>query len=103
MTELPTTVRITQAFASRIPTQRVIDAVRHAEGGVPFDELMTAQPFRVAAFRALLRDFPGYDMTALWLHAYDVEVAIDEVDPTNGASPTPAPPSATTGTLTPTP
>jgi hypothetical protein len=93
---LPTVVKVTQAFASRMPTQRVIDLVERLEGG-PFGTFVQAQPFRVVAFRALARDFPAYDQTALWAHSYDVEVELAEPDPTNGNGPTPAPPSAATG------
>jgi hypothetical protein len=102
MTEgLPAAVAVTQAFASRMPTQRVIDAVEHAEGA-PFAEIIQRQPFRVVAFRALLRDRPDYDLTALWLHSYDCEVAVTEETPTNGSSPTAGLPSATTGASGPT-
>jgi hypothetical protein len=79
-----------------MPTQRVIDVVEKIEGG-NFGQLVQAQPFRVVAFRALLRDFPDYDTTALWLHSYDVEVEVAEPDPTNGNGQTPAPPSGGTG------
>ena len=97
MTEaLPVEVSVTQAFATRMPTQRVIDAVERAEGGT-FGELVQHQPFRIVAFRALLRDFPDYDLTALWLHSYDVEVEIETVDPTSPNGTTPAPPSAAIG------
>ena len=102
MTEaLPVEVSVTQAFAARMPTQRVIDAVERAEGG-SFGELVQHQPFRIVAFRALLRDFPDYDLTALWLHSYDVEVAVVEVDPTPNGSPRAGPPSATIGAAGPT-
>jgi hypothetical protein len=99
---LPTVVTVTQDFARRLPTQRVCDVVVAAEG-IPFGELVQLQPTRLTAFRALIRDYPTRDTTSLWLHAYDVEVAIAEVDPTNGTSPTPGPPFATTGVSTPTP
>jgi len=102
-TPLPTTVRVTESFSRRMPTQRVIDAVQHAEGGTPFGELIQHQPFRVVAFRALLRDFPDRDTTSLWLHSYDVEVEVVEANPTNGDSPTLAPPSDGFGVSTPTP
>jgi hypothetical protein len=98
-TPLPTTVQVTQAFSTRMPTQRVIDAVEHAEGG-RFGELIQTQPFRVVAFRALMRDFPDRDITSLWLHSYDVEVEIVEANPTNGHGLTLAPPSGPTGTST---
>jgi hypothetical protein len=98
---LPTLVSVTQAFAQRMPTQRVIDAVERAESD-SFGQMVQRQPFRIVAFRALLRDFPDRDVTSLWLHAYDVEVAIEEVDPTLNGSPIPVPPSATTGASGPT-
>ena len=101
MTEsLPAVVPVSQAFASRMPAQRVIDAVERAEGG-SFGELAGRQPFRVVAFRALLRDFPGYDVTALWMHAYDVEVEIADVDPTQNGSPTAGPPSVSISAASP--
>jgi hypothetical protein len=90
---LPTVVVVTQAFASRMPTQRVIDTVERAETE-PFGELVQRQPMRVIAFRALLRDRPGYDVTALWLASYDVEVEIETVDPTERNGQTPVPSSA---------
>jgi hypothetical protein len=99
---LPTLVSVTQAFASRMPTQRVQDTVTRAEGG-SFGDIIQAQPFRVVAFRALLKDFPGRDPTSVWMHAYDVEVEVVEPNPTNGDSPTPAPLSGVTGVSTPTP
>jgi hypothetical protein len=99
---LPLTVPATDSFAKRIPTQRVIDAVEKAEG-VRFSETIQHQPLRVVAFRALLRDYPDRDVTSLWLHSYDVEVEIIESNPTNGTSPTLAPPSADSGTSTRTP
>jgi hypothetical protein len=85
---LPGFVSVTQAFTSRMPTQRVQDTITRIEGGT-FGDLIQAQPFRVVAFRALLRDFPGRDETSLWMHSYDVEVEINEPDPTNGNAPTP--------------
>jgi hypothetical protein len=94
---LPTLVSVTQSFAARMPTQRVIDAVERAESN-SFTEMVNRQPFRIVAFRALLRDYPDRDVTSLWLHAYDVEVAIADVDPTNGISPMPGPPFVPTGT-----
>jgi hypothetical protein len=99
---LPLSVAVTDSFAKRIPTQRVIDGIEHAEGAA-FGELLQRQPMRVVAFRALMRDYPGRDQTSLWLHSYDVEVEIVEANPTNGTSPTHAPPSDASGisTLTP--
>jgi hypothetical protein len=93
---LPDIVTVTQSFASRMPTQRVIDAVQHVEGG-DFGEIVQRQAFRVIAFRALLREHPARDLTSLWMHAYDVEVEIVEAHPTNGTEPTPVLPSGGTG------
>ena len=98
---LPDVVKVTQAFASRMPTQRVIDAVERAEPE-PFGELVQRQPMRVVAFRALQRDRPGYDIGALWLHSYDVEVEIETADPTSPNGTTPAPPSGVAGVSGPT-
>jgi hypothetical protein len=98
---LPTLVTVTQAFAQRMPSQRVIDAVERAESD-SFGPMAQRQPFRIVAFRALLRDFPDRDVTSLWMHAYDVEVAIEEVDPTLNGSPIPGQPSATIGAAGPT-
>lgn len=96
-TELPTLVHVDQAFSQRLPTQRVIDALTRAEPGTPMGELVQTQPFRLTAFRALLRDFPDHDPTSLWLHSYDVEVQVHDVDPTHGNGQTPLPPSAASG------
>src|SRR5215471_13282370 len=87
---LPLLVHVTPAFAERMPTQRVIDAVTRIEGGRIAD-IGREQPFRLVAFRALLRDFPGRDVSSLWLHSYDVEVEIDVPDPTSPPSTTLAP------------
>jgi|SRR5215472_4425704 len=92
---LPELVTVTQAFIARLPSQRIIDLLTRLEPGAKFGELAENQPPRLIAFRALLRDHPARDPASLWMHAYDVEVAIVEVDPTNGKSPTPSPPSAT--------
>ena len=97
---LPTVVRVNQAFASRAPTQRVIDTITRMDGG-NFGDLATNQPFRLTAFRALIRDFPAYDAAALWLHAYDCEVEIADVDPTPNGSPTAGPPSPSTSAVCP--
>jgi hypothetical protein len=95
---LPDLVAVTQAFSARLPSQRVLDLLARAEGGaVDFGELAQSQPFRIVAFRALLRDFPGRDPTSLWMHAYDVEVEVSDVNPTNARSPTPGPGSVITG------
>ncbi len=93
---LPLLVTVTQAFSTRLPSQRVLDMVAQVEA-VGFGQIAQTQPFRLVAFRALVRDFPDYDPTALWLHAYDVEVEVADENPTNGNSPTTAPPSVTTG------
>jgi hypothetical protein len=94
--ELPIQVQCSDAFAARLPTQRLLDTLQRIDSA-GFAELAQSQPFRVVAFRALLRDFPDYDPTALWLHAYDVEVEVVIENPTNGKSPTPAPGSAVIG------
>jgi hypothetical protein len=93
---LPTLVHVSQAFSARLPSQRVLDLVTKMEG-IDFAALASSAPFRLVAFRALLRDYPNRDPTSLWLHAYDVEVEIDDVNPTNGSSPTLGPLSAATG------
>jgi hypothetical protein len=92
---LPTSVVITQAFAARIPSQRVLDEVARIEQ-VPFNQVIENMPMRLLAFRALLRDFPGRDATSLWLHSYDVEVEITEADPTSLLGLTTLPPSVGT-------
>jgi hypothetical protein len=94
---LPTLVRVNQAFSTRLPSQRTLDLITRIEG-VDFAALAQSAPFRIVAFRALLRDYPGRDPTSLWMHAYDVEVEVADENPTNGKSPTPEPDSvATTG------
>jgi hypothetical protein len=93
---LPVVVAVSDAFARRIPSPRLQRVVRDVEGR-PFQEVMAEDPFRVAVFRLLHEQFPDFDLTALWLHSFDVEAEVVEPNPTNGASPTPAPPSATTG------
>jgi len=92
---IPERVVLTDAFARRLPTQRVLDALAKIEP-VPFGELVAAQPSRVLAFRALLREFPERDVTSLWLAAYDVEVELTEADPTERHAPPPSPPSVPT-------
>lgn len=87
---LPMLIGVTQAFNARLPSQRVLDLLDKLEG-VGFVNLIQAQPFRIVAFRALMRDYPERDHASLWLHAYDVEVEILDVDPTNGKSMTPVP------------
>jgi hypothetical protein len=93
---LPELVTVTQAFIARLPSQRILDLLAKLEPGSKFGELIENQPPRLIAFRALLRDHPGRDPASLWLHAYDVEVELVEVDPTNGSVPTLSPPSAPT-------
>jgi hypothetical protein len=93
---LPVLVAVSTSFSSRLPSQRQLDLLAKIEGA-DFAELATRQPFRIVAWRALLRDFPERDPTSLWMHAYDVEVEVAEENPTNGKSPTPAPPFAATG------
>ena len=97
---LPTLVYVTQAFAGRLPRQRDLDMLARIEP-VPFSELANSQPFRIVAFRALMRDHPGYDATALWMHAYDVECEVVEGDPTTSNGRTPSPLSAVTGVASP--
>ena len=92
---LPDRVEVSGAFTRRLPSQRLLDMLAHIETA-PFGDLAGTQPFRIIAFRALVRDYPGRDPTSLWLHAYDVEVDVIEADPTVEASPTPPPLSAAT-------
>ena len=94
---LPTLIRVSQDFSARLPSQRVIDVLTRCEAGTDFGTLAQTQPFRIVAFRALLRDYPNRDPTSLWMHAYDVECEVGDVNPTNGSSPSPGPISATTG------
>jgi hypothetical protein len=94
---LPTLISVSTAFSSRLPSQRVLDLLSRIEG-VDFATLAQTQPFRIVAFRALVRDYPKRDPTSLWMHAYEVEVEVDEVNPTNGKLPTPGPVSAASGT-----
>jgi hypothetical protein len=99
---LPTVLSVRQAFTTRLPSQRLIDLLGRLEMDVPFPELAQNQPFRLIAFRRLLELYPDRDPTSLWMHAYDVEVDIDEGDPTNGSEPRLTLPSALTGTASPT-
>jgi hypothetical protein len=92
-TALPELVNCTQAFIARLPSQRVIDLLTKLEPGSNFGQLMETQPPRMIAFRKLLLDFPLRDPASLWLHAYDVEVGIIEVDPTVSNGQTTSPPS----------
>jgi hypothetical protein len=98
---LPEVIAVTQAFTTRLPSQRLIDQLARLEMDVPFPELAQNQPFRIIAFRKLLADHPDRDPTSLWMHAYDVEVDVVEADPTRGSEPTLTLPSALTGTASP--
>lgn len=93
---LPTLLTCSASFSARLPSQRVLDMLQRIEG-VGFGELATNQPFRIVAFRLLLRDYPDRDATSLWMHAYDVEVEVVDANPTNGSSPMPAHPFAGSG------
>jgi hypothetical protein len=98
---LPLLVTVTESFSSRLPSQRFLDVVRSLEPGQDFGEIAQEQPFRLTAFRALTRDYPDYDATALWLHAYDVEVDVVPDDPKAPTSRTPPPHSADIGDASP--
>jgi hypothetical protein len=93
---LPEEIQATQSFIARLPSQRIIDLLKRLEPDQNFGELMEDQPPRMIAFRWLLRNFPDRDPASLWMHAYECDIAIVEVDPTNGKSPTLSPPSAPT-------
>ena len=95
---LPFLLTVTEEFTQRMPSQRVLDMLDKFENGTPFVELVQRQPFRIVAFRALLRDFPDRDAASLWLHSYDVELDQKTADPTNGKSTMPALGSAGFGT-----
>ena len=98
---LPTVIQVTNAFTTRLPSQRLIDQLARLEVDVPFPELAQAQPFRLIAFRKLLATFPDYDQRALWMHSYDVEVEVVEADPFTLNGLTLTPPSVPTGTAVP--
>jgi hypothetical protein len=100
-TELPTLLVVDEAFMKRLPAQVVVDAITRHEK-TAFGEIAQNQAFRLHAFRALIRDYPGRDLTSLWLHSYYCELQVIEEDPTNGSSPTAWPPSAATGAASPT-
>jgi hypothetical protein len=93
---LPYLVTVSLAFSSRVPTQRTLDMLEQIEGS-GFGDLAQRQPFRIVAFRALLREYPQRDPTSLWMHAYDVEVEVQDENPTNGKLPTHALGSAVFG------
>lgn len=95
---LPEVVSVTNAFIARLPSQRVVDLLKKMEPDAKFAELMEDQSPRVIAFRWLLREYPARDPTSLWMHAYDVEVTFEEIDPFNVNSSTVSPPSARTTT-----
>jgi hypothetical protein len=95
---LPDEVTATLAFVKRLPSQRVIDQLSKLESGTSFAELSEQQPSRVLAFRVLLRMFPLRDIPSMWMHAYDVEVILEDVDPTSAVALTALPPSAPTTT-----
>jgi hypothetical protein len=92
---LPSTIRTSLSFVTRLPAQRVLDLLAKLDP-TPFGELQASQPSRVVAFRLLLRDHPHRDPSSLWLAAYDVEVELADADPTSELAPTPWPPSART-------
>lgn len=93
---LPLVVHCDVAFAKRLPSQLALDAISTVEiAGIA--ELGQTQPFRITAFRVLLRDFPDRDPVELWRHSYYVETEATEENPTDGISPTLGPFSAATG------
>jgi hypothetical protein len=94
---LPLLVSVPDAFTRRMPSQRQLDLLGNLEPGVPFAELAQTSPFRMIAWRALMRDYPHDDPARLWLHAYEVEVEIQPADPTGTSSTTPSPVSSTIG------
>jgi hypothetical protein len=94
---LPDCVVVTKSFQSRLPSQRVMDRITEITGHT-VGELADSAPFRLTAFRALMRDFPHRDLASMWAHAYDVEVEVaDALDLGNGKSTMPAPISSGTG------
>lgn len=95
--DLPLLVQCDAAFAARLPSQRVLDAISRVEVA-NFGELAQTQPFRITAFRVLLRDYPDRDPTALWHHAYDVEVEVADSNPFDGKLPTLGQSSVASGT-----
>jgi hypothetical protein len=99
---LPLVLSVTKAATQRMPSQRVIDLLNRLEPGRPFGELAVEQPFRIIALRQLMADYPDRDLTSLWMHAYDVEVDIIDVDPTSNGAPMPMPTFAATGVAFPT-
>jgi hypothetical protein len=98
---LPTLITVSQAFTRRLPSQRVVDQLNGLEPA-GFKAIAENQAFRLIAFQALVRAYPGRDMASLWLHAYDVDVDISDADPMSGSSRTAGPPSAVTTVSVPT-
>jgi hypothetical protein len=98
---LPTRVQVDQDEAAILPSSRLAHVIRQAEG-IPVMQYIQDDPFRVVAFRRLHEQFPDYDLNALWLHCYDVEIQLVTADPTNGSTGTPGPPSSLTSTSGPT-
>jgi hypothetical protein len=94
-TPLPLEVNCTIAFVRRIPTQRLLDTLARIDP-TPFGELQDQKPSQVLAFRWLVREFPARDATSLWMHAYDVEIALEDTDPTLALGQMPSLPSAPT-------
>lgn len=94
--ELTLLVTVGKAFSTRMPSQRVLDAIGSCEVA-PIGELLQNQPFRIIAFRKLVELYPEHDTRELWAHAYDVEVEVEDVDPTSNGYMTPAQSSAISG------
>jgi hypothetical protein len=94
---LPVVVTVPESFTRRMLTQRQLDLLATLEPGAPFSELAQTSPFRIIAWRALLRDFPGRDPASMWMHAYDVEVEVVPADPTQPSITTPSPVSSVIG------
>lgn len=90
-----------EAFGRRLPSAQISDQLERL--GTSFGELCATDTGkeRYAAFRLLLRDWPGRDVTSLWLHSWYVEIEVTGLDPTGTASPTESPPSAPTITASP--
>jgi hypothetical protein len=94
---LPFEISVPDAFPRRMLTQRQIDLLSNLEPGVTFAELTQTSPFRIIAWRWLLVNFPHDDPTRLWMHSYDVSVAVDPPDPTGTSITTPSPISSASG------
>ena len=93
-----------EALASRLPSPRITDLLLKLPGGGTWSEVMASDTGKSWYFnwRLLMRDYPERDETSLWLHAYDVEIHIRTVDPTESRSPTESQPFAPTTTVSPT-